>query len=76
MGVVTGRTRRACIEARGWRLDARASYGKQALLTKLARIRSKRQSDDRAPRDKVRYRVPVPLEPLLAQHFVWLFTRL
>lgn len=72
----TARTLLACIEAGGFRLDARASYGKQALLTKLARLRSKAQPGDRDPRDKVRYRVPVPLEPLLAQHFVWRFTRL
>ena len=72
----TARTLLACIEAGGFRLDARASYGKQALLTKLARLRSKAQPGDRDPRDKVRYRVPITLEPLLAQHFVWRFTRL
>lgn len=65
----TRRTLAACLEARGFRLEARASYGKQALLTKLARLgRGTR-------RDKVRYRVPEPFEPLLAQHFVWRLRR-
>ena len=68
----TSKTLLACVEERGFRLDARASYGKQALLTKLARL----GRGDRDPREKVRYGVPAPFEPLLAQHFVWRFTRL
>lgn len=49
----------------GFEIEARASYGKQALLSRLGRLAGR----DR--RDKVRYRVPGPLEGLLAQHFVW-----
>lgn len=65
----TQRTLRRCLESRGFRIEARASFGKQALLTKLARAAGR----DR--RHKVRYRVPRLLEPLLAQHFVWLLVR-
>ena len=65
----TQQTLRACLTSRGFHIEARASFGKQALLTKLARVAGR----DR--RDKVRYRVPAPLEPLLAQHFVWLLRR-
>ncbi len=65
----TQKTLRKCLESRGFRIESRASFGKQALLTKLARLAG------RDPRDKVRYRVPGRLEPLLAQHFVWLLRR-
>lgn len=52
---------------RGFVVEARASFGKQALLTRLARLRGERR--------KVRYVVPDALEPLLAQHFVWRLRR-
>lgn len=65
----TQKTLRACLESRGFHIESRASFGKQALLSKLARLAGR----DR--RDKVRYRVPSWLEPLLAQHFVWLLRR-
>jgi SAM-dependent methyltransferase len=58
------------LAARGFALEARASFGKQALLTRLARIAGGGRER------KVRYRVPAPLEPLLAQHFVWRLRRL
>jgi SAM-dependent methyltransferase len=54
---------------RGFSLDARASFGKQALLTRLARLAGRPRGH------KVRYLVPAPLEPLLAQHFVWRLRR-
>jgi SAM-dependent methyltransferase len=54
---------------RGFRLEAHASFGKQAILTRLARLAG-------AGRErKVRYAVPPLLEPLLAQHFVWRLRR-
>ncbi len=57
------------LEERGFTLEERASFGKQALLTSLSRLAGR-------PRGaKVRYRVPAPLEPLLAQHFVWRLRR-
>jgi len=65
----TQKTLRHCLESRGFSIEARASYGKQALLTKLFRL---------AGRDrgfKFRYRVPTALEPLLAQHLVWRLRR-
>jgi len=58
------------LAARGFALEARASFGKQAVLTRLARLAGGRRER------KVRYRVPAPLEPLLAQHFVWRLRRL
>ena len=65
----TKQTLRACFEERGFRIEARASFGKQALLTRLGRLCG-------APAGKkVRYAVPGPLEPLLAQHFVWRLVR-
>jgi len=54
---------------RGFALEARASFGKQALLTRLARL------GGAAKERKVRYVVPAALEPLLAQHFVWRLRR-
>jgi SAM-dependent methyltransferase len=60
---------RRVLDAAGFELRARASFGKQALLSRLARLVGK-------PRGyKVRYRVGPALEPLLAQHFVWLLER-
>jgi SAM-dependent methyltransferase len=53
----------------GFTLRAQASFGKQALLSKLARLAGK------GSKHKVRYQVPRPLEPLLAQHFVWRLER-
>jgi len=54
---------------RGFALEARASFGKQAILTRLARLAGAGRGR------KVRYAVPAPLEPLLAQHFVWRLRR-
>jgi len=54
---------------RGFRLEARASFGKQAVLSRLARMAGGGR------KRKVRYAVPTPLEPLLAQHFVWRLRR-
>jgi SAM-dependent methyltransferase len=54
---------------RGFALEARASFGKQALLTRLARLAGQGR------KRKVRYVVPAALEPLLAQHFVWRLRR-
>ncbi len=65
----TEKTLRACLESRGFRLEARASFGKQALLTRLFRLAG------RGPAYKFRYRVPAVLESLLAQHFVWRLRR-
>jgi SAM-dependent methyltransferase len=53
----------------GFRLAAQASFGKQALLSKLARLTGK------GPKHKVRWVVPRPLETLFAQHFVWRLER-
>ncbi|HXX48293.1 MAG TPA: class I SAM-dependent methyltransferase, partial [Myxococcota bacterium] len=53
----------------GFRVVAQASFGKQALLSKLARLAGK------GAKHKVRYVVPRPLETLLAQHFVWRLER-
>ena len=50
-------------------IAAQASFGKQALLSKLARLAGK------GAKHKVRYVVPRPFEPLLAQHFVWRLER-
>lgn len=57
------------LRERGFALEARASFGKQAVLSRLARI----AGADR--KKKVRYVVPGALEPLLAQHFVWRLRR-
>ncbi len=46
-----------------------ASFGKQALLSRVARLAGKPAGY------KVRYRVAPAFEPLLAQHFVWLLER-
>jgi SAM-dependent methyltransferase len=51
----------------GFRTRRRASFGKQALLSRLCALAGRRK--------KVRYRVPRALEGLLAQHFVWLLER-
>ena len=53
----------------GFRVTAQASFGKQALLSKLARLAGK------GAKHKVRYVVPRSFEPLLAQHFVWRLER-
>jgi 2-polyprenyl-3-methyl-5-hydroxy-6-metoxy-1,4-benzoquinol methylase len=53
----------------GFRLASQASFGKQALLSKLARLAGK------GSKHKVRYVVPRPLETLFAQHFVWRLER-
>jgi SAM-dependent methyltransferase len=65
----TEKTLRNCLESRGFRIEARASFGKQALLTKLYRLAG------RGPDFKFRYRVPRLFEGLLAQHFVWRLRR-
>lgn len=54
---------------RGFAVEARASFGKQALLTRLLRWSGGGRER------KVRYVVPRRLEPLLAQHFVWRLRR-
>lgn len=59
----------ALLASKGFRLEARASYGKQALLTKLGRWIG------RGAGYKKRYRVAGPFEPLLAQRFVWRLRR-
>lgn len=56
------------LSERGFTLEARSSFGKQALLTRLSRMTG-------GGRRKVRYVVPPPLETLLAQHFVWRLRR-
>jgi hypothetical protein len=53
----------------GFRPVARASFGKQSLLSKAGRLLG------RGRRYKVRYAVPPLLESLLAQHFVWRLER-
>lgn len=53
----------------GFRVEARASFGKQALLSKLGRLCGK------GARYKFRYTVPDFAESLLAQHFVWRLER-
>jgi SAM-dependent methyltransferase len=65
----------ALIDAHGFRVDARASYGKQALLTKLARITRLGSAALGRGDGKVRYQVPRLFEPLLAQRFVWRLRR-
>lgn len=65
----TASTLRACFESRGFHIEARQSFGKQALLTKLGRLAG------RGPGYKFRYRAPEACEPLLAQHFVWRLRR-
>lgn len=62
-------TLRGMLEQAGFRLRARASFGKQSLLSKLGRLAG------RGGRYKWRYGVPRPLESLLAQHFVWRLER-
>ena len=58
-------------DVRGGRVPvvAQASFGKQAILSKLARMAGK------GAKHKVRYVVPRPFEPLFAQHFVWRLER-
>lgn len=55
--------------ARGFELRARASFGKQALLSAVLRAAGRGRGY------KLRYRVPPALESLLAQHLVWRFER-
>jgi len=66
----TTSTLRALLESHGFRLEARESFGKQALLTKLGRLAGRERSF------KFRYRVPEACESLLAQHFVWRLRRI
>jgi len=54
---------------RGFVIEARASFGKQALLSRIARVAG------RGRHEKVRYAVPAAFEGLLAQHFVWRLRR-
>jgi len=65
----TRKTLKATLAAAGFELDGYASFGKQVVLSKLARLMGK------GAKYKVRYVVPRPLEPLLAQHFVWRLRR-
>lgn len=53
----------------GFEVEGYASFGKQALLSKLLRLAGK------GKKAKWRYVVPRPLESLLAQHFVWRLRR-
>jgi len=63
------RTLETIFAREGFRIAARASFGKQSLLSKLARL------SGRGRKYKVRYAVPAALEGLLAQHFVWRLER-
>lgn len=65
----TEKTLRACLLSSGFRIEARASFGKQALVTKLLRLTGRGRDY------KFRYRVPRAFERLLAQHFVWRLRR-
>ena len=65
----TRHTLEATFAEAGFRLAAQASFGKQALLSKLSRLAGK------GPKHKVRYVVPRTFEPLFAQHFVWRLER-
>ena len=69
----TRKTLAAILVDAGFVLDGYASFGKQALLSKLARLAGKHSK--RNSKYKVRYVVPRPLEGLLAQHFVWRLRR-
>jgi SAM-dependent methyltransferase len=64
----TRRSLAALLARGGFRTRRRASFGKQALLSRLLALFGRRR--------KLRYRVPGPLEGLLAQHFVWLLERI
>jgi SAM-dependent methyltransferase len=64
----TRKTLSALLDTAGFERVASASYGKQALLTKLAKPLHGRHA-------KVHYRVPGRLEGLLARHFVWKLVR-
>jgi 2-polyprenyl-3-methyl-5-hydroxy-6-metoxy-1,4-benzoquinol methylase len=65
----TRKTLTATLAKVGFELDGYASFGKQLVLSKLARLAGK------GAKYKVRYIVPRPLEGLLAQHFVWRLRR-
>ena len=65
----TKKTLRRRLEEAGFRLVARASFGKQSLATKLGRLAGRGRSY------KFRYQVPAAMEGLLAQHFVWRLER-
>jgi SAM-dependent methyltransferase len=65
----TKKTLRESVERAGFRLVGRASFGKQALATKLGRLTGRGRSY------KFRYQVPPVMEGLLAQHFVWRLER-
>jgi hypothetical protein len=53
----------------GFELRDRASFGKQALLTRVLRLAGRSRGY------KLRYPVPSAFEPLLAQHLVWRLQR-
>ena len=65
----TRKTLTATLAEAGFELDGYASFGKQVVLSKLARLAGK------GAKYKVRYVVPRPFEGLLAQHFVWRLRR-
>jgi SAM-dependent methyltransferase len=65
----TASTFAALFRRAGFEPKARASYGKQALLSVLLRTAGRGRGY------KLRYAVPAPLEPLLAQHLVWRLER-
>ena len=54
----------------GFEVRGSASFGKQALLSKLGRLVGRGRGY------KFRYRTPAWMEPLLAQHFVWRLERI
>jgi len=57
------------LSERGFVIEARASFGKQALLSRIARMAGGGRER------KIRYAVPAAFEGLLAQHFVWRLRR-
>jgi SAM-dependent methyltransferase len=65
----TKRTLRDKLVRAGFELRGHASFGKQAVATKLMRVVRWQR------RLKVRYVVPLLLEGLLAEHFVWRLER-
>jgi len=65
----TKKTLRQRLERAGFRVVARASFGKQSLATKLGRLAGRDRNY------KFRYQVPRAMESLLAQHFVWRLER-
>jgi SAM-dependent methyltransferase len=65
----TKKTLGETFERAGFRRCGYASFGKQALLSRLMRVVKRERAL------KVRYVVPRALESLFAQHFVWRFER-